>query len=101
VSSHSGPVSLLISSDYPPVTGGQSRYLYDLWSLWPQRSVVVLAPSVAGAEAVDARLPCEVVRVRLPLGEGLVARLIKPLLLLRAAQRLCLAMATSATIWSR
>ena len=36
-------VVLLISSDFPPVPGGQSRYLYDLWSCLPADQVVVLA----------------------------------------------------------
>ena len=62
--------SLLISSDFPPVSGGQSRYLYDLWSCWPSDFVRVMAPAVPGAELIDASLGMPVDRVRLPLGAG-------------------------------
>ena len=48
-----GPL-LLISSDFPPVSGGQSRYLFDLWSQLPAAEVLVLAPKIEGAAAVDA-----------------------------------------------
>jgi phosphatidyl-myo-inositol dimannoside synthase len=78
-------VALLISSDFPPVSGGQSRYLFDLWSCWPADRVIILAPAVEGAEAVDAALGARVVRV--PLRDGRLSKLIKPLLLLRAAGR--------------
>jgi phosphatidylinositol alpha-1,6-mannosyltransferase len=82
-------VVLLISSDFPPVPGGQSRYLYDLWSGLPGGEVVVLAPSVPGAGAVDAGLKCRVVRVRLPTGTGLPSKLLKPLVLWWHTWRLC------------
>jgi phosphatidylinositol alpha-1,6-mannosyltransferase len=80
---------LLISSDFPPVAGGQSRYLYDLWSCLPPEDIVVLAPALEGALAVDAELACSVVRVSLPLGDGLWAKISKPLLLLRWALKMC------------
>ena len=38
-------VVLMISNDFPPVSGGQSRYLYDLWSCLPADEVVVMAPA--------------------------------------------------------
>lgn len=82
-------VVLMITSDFPPIPGGQSRYLGDLWSCLPAEQVVVLAPAVAGAEEVDRRLACRVVRVRLPLGEGRLSKLVKPWLLLRSAWGLC------------
>lgn len=82
-------VVLLISSDFPPVPGGQSRYLYDLWSCLPSDQVVVLAPDLEGAAAVDEGLGCRVVRVWLPLGVGLASKLLKPLVLLWHVWRLC------------
>jgi len=82
-------VVLLISSDFPPVPGGQSRYLYDLWSCLPAGEVVVLAPALPGAPAIDAGLGCQVARVRLPLGTDLASKLLKPWVLLWHTWGLC------------
>jgi len=81
--------ALMISSDFPPIPGGQSRFLYDLWSCLPPDQVVVLAPEVAGAAEVDAALECEVMRVPLPLGEGRLGKVCKAFRLLRWAWKLC------------
>ena len=83
-----GPL-LLISSDFPPVPGGQSRYLFDLWSQLPQAEVLVLAPQLEGDAGVDAGLDCRVERLPLPLGHSRLAKIGKALLLARAAWRLC------------
>jgi len=85
----SAGVVLLITSDFPPVPGGQSRYLYDLWCCLPAGQVVILAPAVEGAQEVDRGLGCRVVRVCLPLGEGRLSKLRKSWLLLRSAWGLC------------
>ncbi|MFA6111719.1 MAG: hypothetical protein WDA75_23405, partial [Candidatus Latescibacterota bacterium] len=82
-------VALLVSSDFPPVSGGQSRYLFDLWSGFPPDQVVVLAPALPGDATVDAGLSCEVVRTRLPLADGILNKAGKVALLLRQAGRLC------------
>ena len=57
---------LLISQDFPPDVGGVQTYAYELARRLTDRceEVVVIAPALPGAEAVDATLPCEVVRVR-------------------------------------
>jgi phosphatidylinositol alpha-1,6-mannosyltransferase len=80
---------LMISSDFPPIPGGQSRYLYDLWTCLPGDRVVVLAPQLRGAARVDGQLACRVVRVALPLGEGKAAKILKALVLWWRAWRLC------------
>lgn len=82
-------VVLLISSDFPPVSGGQSRYLFDLWSCLPADQVVVMAPALPGSGEVDQGLTCRVVRVVLPLGTGLSSKLLKPWFLLWHTWRLC------------
>ncbi len=51
-------VVLMISNDFPPVSGGQSRYLYDLWSCLPAEEIAIMAPEIDGAEEVDAALRC-------------------------------------------
>ncbi len=82
-------VVLLISNDFPPISGGQARYIYDLWSCLPADEVVVMAPAIAGAEAVDAALSCRVVRVKLKLSGGRLSKVYKALQLLRAAWHFC------------
>ena len=80
---------LMITSDFPPISGGQSRFLYDLWSCLPADRVIILAPSVKGMEEVDDQLDCRVVRVNLPLGEGYFGKVVKAWLLLWSAWKLC------------
>jgi phosphatidylinositol alpha-1,6-mannosyltransferase len=79
----------MISSDFPPISGGQSRYLYDLWSCLPGTGIIIVAPSVPGAAKIDERLSCQVVRVRLPLGRGILSKIVKPLVLGWTVWRLC------------
>jgi phosphatidylinositol alpha-1,6-mannosyltransferase len=66
---------LLITGDYPPRPGGQARYLRDLWSGLSASRATVLAPHVPGRGEPDRGTGPEVVRVHLPLGNGLGARL--------------------------
>ncbi len=56
---------LLISQDFPPDVGGTQTYAYELARRLADRceDFAVIAPDLPGAEAVDATLPCEVVRV--------------------------------------
>ena len=80
---------LLISNDFPPISGGQSRYLYDVWSCLPADQIVVMAPMVPGSEVVDSQLPYPVERVPLRLEGGRLNKVIKALQLLRAALAYC------------
>jgi len=82
-------VVLMISNDFPPISGGQSRYLYDLWSCLPAEEVVLMAPAMEGAEQVDAALACRVVRVPLRLQGGRLNKLYKTKQLLVAAWEFC------------
>lgn len=82
-------IVLLISNDFPPISGGQSRYLYDLWSCLPAEQIVVMAPQVKGSESVDAQLPYRVERVPLRLYGGRLNKVFKALQLLRAAFFYC------------
>ncbi|MBT5802095.1 MAG: glycosyltransferase family 4 protein, partial [Gemmatimonadetes bacterium] len=79
----------MISNDFPPISGGQSRYLYDLWSCLPAEEVVLMAPAMEGAEQVDAALACRVVRVPLRLQGGRLNKLYKTKQLLVAAWEFC------------
>ena len=44
---------LLITNDFPPVSGGISRYLYGLWSALPPEDIIVVAPKTPGHEEFD------------------------------------------------
>ena len=74
--------SLMISSDFPPVTGGQSRFLFDLWSNLPPDEIIVLAPKIKNWKIIDNILPFKVIRLNLPLQKGLFIKIIKTLILL-------------------
>lgn len=82
-------VLLMITSDFPPVSGGQSRYLYDLWGCLPGSETVVLAPKGPGDREVDEGLACEVIRVRLPFGDSRLGKVVKPFRLMWKAWKLC------------
>ena len=82
-------VMLMVSSDFPPIAGGISRYLFDLWSCLPAERIVVVAPQVPGSREIDAGLECVVVRVRLPLGGGQARKTLRTIRLIWALLRLC------------
>ncbi len=82
-------VVLMISNDFPPVSGGQSRYLYDLWSCLPSEDVVVMAPAMEGAAAIDAGLDCRVVRVPLRLEGGHFSKIFKAQQIFAATWKFC------------
>ncbi len=74
--------SLMISSDFPPVSGGQSKFLFNLWSNLPSDELIVLAPKIKNWKIIDSTLPFKVIRLNLPLQKGLFIKSIKTLLLL-------------------
>lgn len=75
---------LMVTADYPPRSGGQARYLADLWGgLAPDRATV-LAPAAEGSRAESGP---EIVRVPLPLDGTLSARLSRTMSLCRHAVR--------------
>ncbi len=59
---------MLITQDFPPDVGGTQTYASELARRLAVRceDFAVIAPQVPGAEAVDATLPFDVVRVRAP-----------------------------------
>ncbi len=72
----------MISSDFPPISGGQSKFLFNLWSSLPSDEIIVLAPKIKNWKIIDSTLPFEVIRLNLPLQKGLFIKSIKTLLLL-------------------
>jgi phosphatidylinositol alpha-1,6-mannosyltransferase len=74
--------SLMISSDFPPIPGGQSRFLFYLWSNLPHDEIIVLSPKVKGWQDINMTLSFPVIRLNLPLQKGLFVKSIKTLILL-------------------
>ena len=75
-------VSLLISSDFPPIPGGQSKYLYNIWNNLPKDKIYILAPKVWGFERIDSQNDFHIKRVSLPIGDGFIVKIIKSFLIL-------------------
>lgn len=76
------PKALLITSDFPPITGGISRHLYHIWKFLPKDKVVILAPKLKGAECIDSKLSTKVIRRTFPVSNvSLLARIAKTFLL--------------------
>lgn len=55
---------LEITNDFPPTLGGIENYTYSMVNRWPAGEVVVVAPAVDGAEAFDATVDFQVIRIR-------------------------------------
>jgi len=71
---------VFIVNDFPPVTGGQSSYLYHLCRALPPEAVTVLAPSAGDTAAFDAAQPFRVVRKPYLLNIPVVGKLLKVIL---------------------
>lgn len=74
--------SLLITSDFPPMTSGIATQLYNTWKNLPSERIIVLGPKVAGWEDFDRKQNFRIFRHRLPLGTSPFARILKSLLLI-------------------
>jgi phosphatidylinositol alpha-1,6-mannosyltransferase len=74
--------SLFISSDFPPVSGGQSNFLFGLWTSLPPDETVILAPKVPGSNLIDYNLSCLTIRKKWPLGNNSILKIMKTFLIL-------------------
>jgi phosphatidylinositol alpha-1,6-mannosyltransferase len=72
-----GPDVLFAVNDFPPIGGGESRLYHGLARHLPASSAVVLAPSLPGADRIDALLPVEVIRRPMPAHAGTVSRVLR------------------------
>jgi phosphatidylinositol alpha-1,6-mannosyltransferase len=71
---------LLAVNDFPPILGGEARLYHALARHLPPDEILVWAPHHAEGMAIDARLPCEVRRGRIPAHGGTPSRLARSLL---------------------
>ena len=77
--------ALFVTNDFPPMAGGEATYYSRVCAAVPPDQVVVLAPLLPGAEALDARLPYRVIRRKVPIGPHPAARLAQIAVFLRVA----------------
>jgi len=74
--------SLFITSDFPPISGGQSNFLFGLWTNLRPDKTVILAPKVPGSNLIDRNLSCLTIRKKWPLGNNNILKIIKTFLIL-------------------
>ena len=70
-------VGVLFANDFPPIASGIATFFYNIWRHLPPDRTEVLAPKVDGAQGFDRGQGFRILRVRLPLGEGSRAKLLK------------------------
>jgi phosphatidylinositol alpha-1,6-mannosyltransferase len=73
---------LLITADFPPICGGESRHLYNLWADIASREVLVLAPLIKDSQQAEIPFTGKIIRRWIPLGETWRARLLRPFAML-------------------
>ena len=69
---------LLLSGDFPPTLGGESRYLYSLFYFLSTPNKAVITPFVRGAGKIDDSLPFPVKRIY--VGRKGALRVLSPLI---------------------
>jgi len=74
--------SLFVSSDFPPIMGGQSKFLFGLWTNLPPNETVILAPKTSGSNLIDCNLRCLIIRKKWPLRNDNIFKIIKIFFLL-------------------
>jgi len=71
--------SLLIPGDFPPVVSGIATYFYEIWRHFPTENCIILAPRDANWRIFDSQTRLNVIRCRVPSGNGITAKLLKGL----------------------
>lgn len=60
----------LLTLDFPPITGGISHYLYEIFRHLPSDTVRVIGVAVAHSELFDSHQPFEICRLKVPTKPG-------------------------------
>ncbi|HEX7550691.1 MAG TPA: glycosyltransferase family 4 protein, partial [Candidatus Methylomirabilis sp.] len=83
--------ALLLTNDFPPLSGGIAGYLYGLWSHLPREQTVILAPKIEGWRAFDRTHDLRIYRRSyfwsLPFPLDKAARILLPLFYLQSILR--------------
>ena len=81
--------SLLITSDFPPVPGGESVWFYNIFTLLPSSKVIVIAPELPGAEEFDSKQQLVIRRVKGILHGTILKKLMKSIEFLAYSLNTC------------
>ena len=76
--------TLLVSNEFPPVKGGISTHMYNLWCRFPREEIVILTAKV-GREDIKFDGGLSVVRKVYPLGRDVLSRMIRTAMVIRYA----------------
>ena len=74
--------TLLVSSEFPPIKGGISTTVFNLWGRLPREKTVVLTAKAAGGEEDLPDEDFDIVRETYPSGRSLPARIIRTILVI-------------------
>ncbi|MDD4013855.1 MAG: glycosyltransferase, partial [Candidatus Omnitrophica bacterium] len=69
--------TLLISSEFPPVTGGMATHLFNLWKRFPEKRTVILTSRYKSSSNYRGDGDLDVVRESYPTGSGSTARTVR------------------------
>jgi len=72
--------SLLVTNDYPPVVSGIGTVFYNLFRFQNKEKFFILCPWEARGEEFDRKEGMSVIRVKIPTGESVFAKVSKTLL---------------------
>ena len=71
---------ILITADFPPIIGGISTYLYNIWKYFSCEEALILAPYVKGCREFDKQKNLHILRRLFPLQDSLIERILKTIL---------------------
>ena len=69
---------ILLTGDFPPTLGGQSRYLYNVFYYLPIPDKVVITPFVKGSKVIDNSLSFKIIRI--PVFRKSILKILSPLI---------------------
>ncbi len=68
--------SLLLTSDYPPISGGIATFLHNLWATSNMKESMVLAPASKGWKEFDRNSPNRIVRFPCVKSQSIITKII-------------------------
>ena len=74
-----GGKTLLVSSEFPPITGGIATHIYNLWKRLPRENTIVFTiKAKTTSKKIDENF--NIVRRSYPMGGGMISRVIRTIL---------------------
>jgi phosphatidylinositol alpha-1,6-mannosyltransferase len=79
---------LLVAVDFPPVSGGISIFIYNLWRYFPQNRVIILAPFHGEAADFDNKQTIKVYRTAKPRDKSVFGKILTTIDLFFASRKI-------------